>query len=73
MGEFSPQNAAFFARQPRVLLLSGGVKLKICIEKLIVRSCRCRFFTWRVASRTEMANKACLILRIAGQSLCLVP
>jgi hypothetical protein len=33
MGEFSPQNAAFFARQTRVLLLSGSVKLKICPRK----------------------------------------
>jgi hypothetical protein len=33
MGECSPQNAAFFARQTRVLLLSDGVKLKICLLK----------------------------------------
>ncbi len=33
MGECSPQNAAFSARQTRVLLLSGGVKLKICLGK----------------------------------------
>jgi len=73
MGECSPQNAAFFARQTRVLLLSGGVKLKICLRKSDREVLPVPFFTWRLASRTEMANKACLILRIAGQSLCLVP